>query len=92
MKKLYNFGWDCFYGCVEGIFVAESDDVEAAIGSHLHFGEVLGKHSDVHGKFRKDDIKVISEDHSVIAVIEEHLDGCFGYNPLEYIYDEDDEE
>lgn len=88
MKKLYRFGWDCGrQGNVDGLFVAEEDDVKKAIGKRIYFGEILGKHSEVYGDLEEADIEVITGDQAVISIFEEH-DISSGYNPLDYIEEE----
>lgn len=48
MFKLYQFYIDFGrMGEIEGLFIADEDAVKRSIGKHVHFGEVLGKHSDV---------------------------------------------
>jgi len=82
MRKLYKYRWD-FYrmGVVEGIFVAEDTDVDAAIGTHVYFGEILGKHSEVQGTLEADHLRVLTDDQDFIAKFVEL--GCeSGYNPL----------
>lgn len=72
-------------GELEGIFVAEKSDVEFLVEKKvgIHFGEVLGKHSDVYGYLSEDEIKMVSDEESVIKVVKEHgLET--GYDPFEY--------
>lgn len=48
MKALYR--WHVDYGRMgdlEGLFVAEDYDLQAALGKTVYLGEVLGKHSEV---------------------------------------------
>lgn len=73
------------HGDLEGVFVSTPDEVAKAIGSHVYFGEVMGKHSEVRGIIKEGEIKEISDDQSVVKVFEKHLGGCVGYNPLEYL-------
>tara|TARA_Y100000310_G_scaffold321360_1_gene378878 strand:+ start:3846 stop:4022 length:177 start_codon:yes stop_codon:yes gene_type:complete len=48
MKKLYGFYADFGrMGNLDGIFIAESDDLDAIMGKDIYFGEILGKHSDI---------------------------------------------
>ena len=56
MKNLYQFYTDCYYGCVEGTFIAEDDDVKSLIGKEVYFGEILGKYSDVYGRIQEKEI------------------------------------
>lgn len=85
MKKVYKFTWDCGrQGCVNGTFVADEADMDAAMGKQIYFGEILGKHSEIYGELDCGDIEVLSDIPEEVAVFEK-LGGCFGYNPLQYI-------
>jgi hypothetical protein len=93
MKGIYKFFWDCRRGGrVEGTFIAESEAVSAAIGKDLYFGEILGKHSEVYGILDEGDITLKSTDPNFIAMFEEILGGGVGYNPLDYINEDEDED
>lgn len=94
MKKIYRFYWDCGrMGELAGIFVADSAEVEALIGKHIYFGEVLGKHSEIGGDLEDDDLTVLSDDPDFVAkFIEVMGDGTIsGFSPLDY-YDPDEED
>ncbi len=83
---LYRFYWDCGrMGDVDGTFVASSEEIEAAIGKMLEFGEILGKHSDVRGTLDKDDLTVLTADQDFIAKFQEYVPDGVGYNPLNYL-------
>lgn len=89
-KGLYKFFWDCGrMGVVEGAFVASVARVEKAVGSSVYFGEILGKHSEVHGMLDKDDLTLVTTDEKVLEVLG---DFSVGYNPLDYMEDDEDEE
>ena len=89
-KHVYRWSWDCGrMGDLHGLFVATEKSIADAIGKDAYFGEVLGKHSDVHGKLGEKEFEVLSSDPAVIAFVEEH--GPFGHNPLSYISYECDE-
>jgi hypothetical protein len=86
MTKLYKFHWDCGrQGCVEGIFSADDATVKAAIGQDVHFGEILGKHSEVYGPLEKKDLKVLTDDEPFIARAMQYGLVPSGYNPLEHL-------
>ena len=74
-------------GDIQGIFIADDDDVEAAYGAKLYFGEALGKHSNVKGTFKMEDIIPITDDQELIEKLESFFPGgrLSGYNPLDYI-------
>lgn len=94
MRKLYSFFWDCGrLGDVEGLFIAEESEVDSAIGSQVSFGEILGKHSDISGTLSSVDLKVISDEQDridwLLGIIGHTVSG---YNPLEYVRQEEDDE
>lgn len=89
-NKLYKFYWDYGRsGTVTGLFVADSEEVEKAIGERVYFGEILGKHSEVYGDLEEGDITLVSENPEVIKVfIDEEISS--GYNPLDYLQGDDE--
>lgn len=93
-KKLYTFYLDWGrMGDLEGLFIAEEQDVKDIIGKSVYFGEVLGKHSEVEDEMTEDMFEAIDVPESVIAVLEEKLGTTIsGYNPLEYYEEEDEDE
>ena len=95
MLKLYSFHWDCGRsGDLDGLFVAEEDQVDSAIGKRLYFGEVLGKHSEVEGILEASDLEEVSREQDKITWLVDLLGTSIsGFNPLEYLVeDEEDEE
>ncbi len=89
MNKLgiYKFYWDCGrQGDIEGIFVAYDGEVKDAIGENAHFGEVLGKHSEIYGIIEPNDIFLLTDDEAIVDIFEDHGFRS-GYNPLDYIGD-----
>lgn len=88
MLKLYSFHWDCGrQGEVDGLFAADSDLVDNMIGERVHFGEILGKHSEVYGKLDREDLEIVSEDKEKIDWLVEVIGSSTisGYNPLGYL-------
>jgi len=79
-------------GNIDGLFIAESEEIEKLIGKEIYFGEVLGKHSDIYGTLEKDDIEVKSDDQDFIHKFEENMGSgtISGFNPLDH-YEDDDE-
>lgn len=69
MNRLVSFNFDFGRsGCLTGMSVMSLDEwtaVHAAIGSHIYFGEVLGKHSEVQGTLDSSDVKVMSDDQEL---------------------------
>lgn len=89
-EALWNFHWDCGrQGCVDGLFVATDEEIDAAIGKSVYFGEILGKHSEVFGTLDRDDLQRLTEDSDFIAKFKQFK--CeSGYNPLEYLQGEEE--
>lgn len=91
MKKLYHFDFNLYYGQCEGVFAATDEEIQAAMGKELSFGEIEGKHSEVTGPLEEDDLEVLSDDPVVVEMaIKNNL--CWGYNPLRYLVDRFDED
>ena len=89
MKSLWKFYWDVRRGGnVSGIFVATDEEVAKAIGEEVYFGEILGKHSDIYGTLEETDLTKITSDQDFIAKFEEFKCSS-GYNPLEYLREEE---
>ena len=100
MKVLAKFYWNFGRsGNIDGLFIANKSEIEAAYGRHVYLGEVLSKYSEVYGNIVEGDITIVSEDPVVVEVLLTLFeDGTIsGFNPLEYIesdenYEEDAEE
>lgn len=96
MKAIYSFYWDCGrQGDVSGMFIADKNYVETCIGSSVYFGEILGKHSEVYGTLDAEDLSVMTDDQDFIEKFETIMgltDTISGYNPLDYLTEEDEEE
>lgn len=89
--KLYKFFWDCGrMGSLDGLFAAEPDALEEAIGHELYFGEVLGKHSEIYGPLSKEDIELLPiDDVTVQVLIEAFGDTTFsGFNPVAQYFEQ----
>lgn len=86
MKKgLYKFDADCGrMGSLEGLFIGDADVIEWLIESKLevYFGEVLGKHSEVYFAMESDHFTLVTDDMTVISVMEKY-DIQTGFNPLD---------
>jgi hypothetical protein len=94
MKAIYRFHFDCGrMGDLKGIFVAEEEKIRNLIesGKEVYFGEVLGKHSEIFGPIEPQDISLITNDLQAIEVFE-HFNLATGYNPFNYINEEDEAE
>jgi len=95
MKKIYKYVLDYSrMGYVDGLFIAEESEIQAAMGKTIYFGEILGKYSEVIDDLTEDSLTVLSDNQDFIAkFIEVMGDGTIsGYNPLDYIQDEDEDE
>lgn len=86
MKALYKFRFDCGrQGKLEGIFIAEKTKIRILLKNKIqvYFGEVLGKHSEVYGYIKDEQIIEITDNTEVIDIFEEYeLES--GYNPFHY--------
>lgn len=95
MNILYKFCWDCGrQGIVEGLFIADSDVVAAAIGETVYFGEILGKHSEISGKLEEKDLTIVSTDADKLEWLEKIIgsEDISGYNPLNYLLEDPEDE
>lgn len=82
-------------GAVEGLFVCEPGALEGLYGKSVYFGEILGKHSEVYFQMKKEYINVVSDDQDFISKLcsvmgQNRTIG--GYNPFDYLLEEDDTE
>jgi hypothetical protein len=87
MKKLWHFHWDCGrMGDLTSVFLATQEEVDAVVGEYIYFGEVLGKHSEIHGDIEENDIQLLTDDQAVCLKLAEVIDGntLSGNNPLDY--------
>lgn len=85
-KAIYKFNWDCGrMGDLEGVFVATVEEINGRLGKEIHFGEVLGKHSEITGKLEAKDVKLISYDPVFVKLFEDNNLET-GHNPLRYPY------
>jgi len=93
-KRLWKFKQDFGrMGEIESVFIAHISEVRDLIGKTVFFGEILGKHSDIHTDISKEDFTVITENQEVIEELEKHLGTTTisGYNPINY-YNEQEQE
>ena len=78
-------------GSIESIFLATQEEIDEAIGCEVYFGEVLGKHSEIAGTLKKEDVTVITDNAEVVGIVRDHLSGGVGLNPLDHIEDEEED-
>ena len=93
MVKLFAFNADYGrMGFLSGTFLADEDDVFNLTGKKVHFGEALGKHSDITYEVDDDDFSIIDIKQSSIDDLIKALDGektLSGLNPFEYLDEEE---
>ncbi len=89
--KMYKFGMDCGrMGRLNGLFFAEEDEIALLKEIEcIHFGEVLGKHSNIVCPDVMACITEIECSDEVVKMIYEAV-GNVGTNPLNYIGEEDE--
>lgn len=91
MKGIYKFyAYFGRMGSLSSVFVATAEDIENLIGEEVHFGEVLGKHSEMSLIIKKEHFTLATNDEKFIVMFEE-LKLENGHNPFDY-YDYDDED
>ncbi len=92
VPKLWRFYWDCGrQGAVESVFVASQAEIDAALGSAVYFGEILGKHSEVHGQLDAEDLTLLSDDPALVALFRDRV-GSTGHSPLDYLEEDGEAE
>lgn len=86
-RYLWRFYWDCGrMGDVESLFVATDSQIKEALGKHVYFGEILGKHSEIYGDFEECDVEKIDLDPDTVGTVTAILGETWsGYNPLKHI-------
>ena len=88
MKKLYRFHADFGrMGDLTGIFVEDEEKIAKLTGTRVHFGEVLGKHSDIALVIKADHFEALTDDQTFIEKFE-GLRCQSGTNPLRYLEEE----
>lgn len=95
IMKIYKFFWDCGrMGNVESLFFSEDKEIESAIGKYVYFGEILGKHSEVYGKLERKDLTILDLPSDVVSQLFEAVKNktISGYNPLDYLNEEQSED
>lgn len=94
MKNLYSFYWNVRrMGSVEGLFICDPVVLESHFGDDVYFGEILGKHSEIYGTLDEDDVKLVSDDQEKVEWLLDLLGASVsGYNPLDYLREQDEEE
>lgn len=73
-------------GSLEGVFISTKEKVDILINGivTVDFGEVLGKHSDVHCDITNKNLVFVCDNEEIVELFERHkLES--GYNPFEYM-------
>lgn len=70
-------------GSLSGLFTADEEDVETAMGQEVYLDEVLGKHSEVEGSIDDSTVVLASEDPTVITFVSDALGGGIGVNIIQ---------
>lgn len=86
MKVLVKIKIDCGRcGNLKGTIICEEKELDAIDGKDIHFGEVMGKHSDVIACFSKSNCEIISKDQEKIDWLYGLVGATVGgLNPLHY--------
>lgn len=88
-RGIYSFFVDCGrMGELDGVFVADSEAIKNIAGKEVYFGEVLGKHSEV-VEVMEDDQFTLKSDNQEFVTMFEQLGLETGFNPFDYIEDEE---
>lgn len=87
-KAIYRLYMDFRGGEITGMFLADKKYIEYMIEHEVsvHFGEVLGKHSDVRTTICDSDIEMVSDEENVIDFFKKYKFEN-GYNPLTEFFD-----
>ena len=93
MKYLYKFYEDCGrMGSLDGIFVADESEIKDLIGKNVHFGECLGKHSDIDVDISEKNFTKKDLDFETIEKVSKILGNTLsGWNPVQMKKDDIDE-
>lgn len=96
MLGIYRFSWDCGRaGTLDGVLIADSDDVRSIVGKYIHFGEVLGKHSDIQGTVEEGELKLVTNDPTEVAVVQKvfrvKTGTISGFSPFDYAVESEEE-
>lgn len=92
--KLYKFFEDYGrMGELEGLFITSEEAMQDAFGKTAYFGEVLGKHSEISVTISDENVTVVDIPEELVEVLCEQIGtDLSGFNPLDCIYDEEEED
>ncbi len=90
---LWRFRYSCRGGTLEGLFVATDAEVDKACGKTVHYGEALGKHSEVSIDLEPEHFERLDVDMEAVAKLTAVLGKTLsGRNPLARIAEQEEEE
>jgi hypothetical protein len=90
VKKMYRFNVHCGrQGDLAGLFVADSEEVDRAMGKSVFFDEPFGKHSAVTVTLAPEHFTVATDDQDFIAKFEALKIGSQGDCPLGILHDQE---
>lgn len=92
MRVLVSYYKDCGRaGSVSGMFVCEKEDLSKIADKNIHFGEILGKHSDVRLRLSLEDFEIHTDDQEFISRLAGYVGGesISGYNPFYFLSEEE---
>lgn len=73
-------------GDLEGLFITTPKRLEQSIGKRVHWGEVLGKHSDVTDNLDENSFEIKSTDQDFIVKLRDLLGYTIsGFNPVDWL-------
>lgn len=80
-------------GVLDGVFIADDSAVQILLSKQksIYFGEVLGKHSNINVILKEENIKLVTNDPTVVELFETHQLQS-GFNPFHYIEEDEAEE
>jgi len=83
-KILVSYYEDFYYGSISGLFICTQADLDKVIGRDIHYGECLGKHSEVSHTLNETNFEIKSDDQAMIALLEATFDSptISGTNPV----------
>lgn len=85
MIGIYRFSVDLGRsGELEGIFVEDPKNIDKIIGTTIHFGEILGKHSDVSFEIEDDMFTLVTDDGDAVDMFQRYNLET-GIDPFRYI-------
>lgn len=92
--QLYKFYEDCGrMGSLDGLFASDQDSIDIIIGRTVHFGEVLGKHSDVSVKLAQKNFRKLDIPEDMVRLLVKEIGDTTisGFNPFSYLDEDEDE-